>query len=103
MSLPKQSKYEAKNLAMKAEILEAVREGKFLRQANVSFSSFVEIDNGVAICSMLSDNELINVMLGNGENDNETDVKEAALCATIMEPPAVLTVLEPVPSKMLAP
>lgn len=58
---------------MKVEILKAVWEAKHSHQTNVSFSDFVDIDNEVAVCNLLSDDELIDAMLGNDEDDNDDE------------------------------
>lgn len=81
---------------MKVKIPEAVWEGKLSHQSNASFSVFVDMDNGDAVCCALSDNELINATLGNdeGDNDNENDVEKAQLCPTVAEASAAPSVLE---------
>lgn len=52
---------------MKVEMLKSVWEGKLSCQTILSFSDVVDIDNGVAICGVLSDDELINAALGKDE------------------------------------
>lgn len=42
----------------------------------------MNIYNGVAVCGVLSDDELINAML---HNDDESDVEEVPLRPTVME------------------
>lgn len=64
---------------MEDEIFMDVWESKLSCQTNLSFSSFVGIDNGVAICNVLSDDELTNAALGN-YNDDISDVAEVLLC-----------------------
>lgn len=86
----KRVRYKAKNLAVKVKILEAVREGKLSCQANVRFPDFVDIDNGVAVCAVLSDNQLTNAALGN----DESNVKEVPLRPIVAEVSAALLVLE---------
>lgn len=55
MSSPKRPTYKAKNLVMKVEILEPVREGKLSRQTNVNFSDFMNICDGAAVCGILNE------------------------------------------------
>lgn len=53
-------------------------EGKVSHQTNASFSDFLNIDNEVGICSVLSDDKLMNAVLSNDEDndDDESDIEE---------------------------
>lgn len=88
----KRPTHGAKILAMKVEMLEAVHKGKLSRQTNISFSDFVDINNEVAVCSVLSDDKVINAALGSNEDDNdeESDVEEVPLRLTVTETSAAL-------------
>lgn len=74
VSFSKRPKYTVKYLAMKVEIFVAVQESKLSCQTNVSFSDIVDIDNGVCISGVFSNSELINAVLDNDKDDNESDV-----------------------------
>lgn len=61
---------------------------KLCNPPNISFSNFTDIDNEVAACGLLTDDELTNAALSN----DESDVEEVPLRPIVTEVSAALSV-----------
>lgn len=71
---------------------EVVEFGHESCKPTLTFSDFVEIINGVSVCSVLSDNELFHATLS--KDNAGSNIEGMPLCRTAAEAFAALSVLE---------